>query len=406
MPETESLPQQVKEQMENIGNADVVIGLPSLKTTQDLNWAAAGGFSGLNVLIAYPGSAEAMEPDRFPAGRLVRYPISAPERYLTGPTSIYGSFHDVLQISQKAGSKACCVWNSPLQAVSMEAVEQLLRPVLDQNFDLVFPVYIEAKLGALVNSSIISPMTRALYGRRIHFPMAIDLGFSGQFVDRLLQTDPHTRQPRSAQWIATEAICAGLPVSQVGLPMETPRPPDSADLSSILATVLGRLFADLERNTAFWQRSGESQPVQTFGALGLKKEDEVAPPEVQRMIETFQLGYRSLAEIWAVALPPGTLLGLKKLTKATMSEFRMADDLWVRVVYDFALAHRQRAMNREHLLRAMTPLYLAWVASYALETKEASAGDFQNRLERLALAYESQKPYLLSRWRWPDRFNP
>jgi hypothetical protein len=54
----------------------------------------------------------------------------------------------------------------------------------------------------------------------------------------------------------------------------------------------------------------------------------------------------------------------------------------------------------------MTPLYLAWVASYALETKDASITDFQNRLERLALAYESQKPYLLSRWRWPDRFNP
>jgi hypothetical protein len=406
MPETESLPQPVKEQLENIGHADVVIGLPSFKSNEDIAWAANGGFSGLHVLLAYPSNGEVIEAARFPGGHLVRYPVPAPERYLSGPGSVYGSFHDVLQISQRAGAKACCVWNSTPQAASMEAIEQLLRPVLDQSFDLVFPSYIEAKLGALVNSSIISPLTRALYGRRIHFPMAVDLGFSSTLVDWLLQTDPHTRQPRSAQWIASEAICAGLPVCQVSLPMETPRPADSADLSSILAIILGRLFADLERNASFWQRSGGSQAVPTFGSPDIRAEEEVAPVDVQRMIETFQLGYRNLAEIWGVALPPATLVGLKRLTKLAMSEFSIADDLWVRVVYDFALAHRQRAINREHLLRAMTPLYLAWVASYALETKDTSKTGFQARLERLALAYESQKPYLLSRWRWPDRFNP
>jgi hypothetical protein len=406
MPETESLPQQVKEQIENIGHADVVIGLPSFKTSEDLGWAVNGGFNGLHVLLAYPSSADVLDPAHFPGGRLVRYPIPAPERYLSGPTSVYGSFHDVLQISQKAGAKACCVWNSIPQAASMEAIEQLLRPVLDQSFDLVFPSYIEAKLGALVNSSIISPITRALYGRRIHFPMAVDLGLSSTLVDWLLQTDAHTRQPRSSQWIASEAISAGLPVCQVSLPMETPRPPDSADLSSVLTVILGRLFADLERNASFWQRAGGSQAVPTFGTPEARVEDEVAPAELQRMIETFQLGYRNLAEIWGVALPPATLVGLKKLTRTSMSEFRMPDDLWVRVVYDFALAHRQRAINREHLLRSMTPLYLAWVASYALEMKDASTSEFLNRLERLGLAYESQKPYLLSRWRWPDRFNP
>ena len=405
MPETESLPQQVKEQIENIGSADVVIGLPSFRTGEDLSWAAKIGFTGLNVLIAYPSSGDVIEADHFPGARLVRYPSSAPERYLSAPLSVYGSFHEVFQISQRAGSKACCVWNSSPQADSIGAIEQLLRPVLDENFDLVFPSYLEAKFGALVNSSIICPMTRALYGKRIRFPMAIDLGFSSKFVDRLLQTDPSTRRPRSLQWIASEAICAGLPVCQVNLPLETPHPPDSTDLSAILTTVVGRLFADLERNMSFWQRSTGSQTVPTFGAPGRKEEEEIVI-DVHRMIDTFQLGYRSLTEIWSVALPPATLLGLKKLTKQTIGEFSMADDLWVRVVYDFALAHRQRTINREHLLRAMTPLYLAWVASYALENRDVTASGFQNNLERLALAYESQKPYSLSRWRWPDRFNP
>ncbi len=54
----------------------------------------------------------------------------------------------------------------------------------------------------------------------------------------------------------------------------------------------------------------------------------------------------------------------------------------------------------------MTPVYLAWVASYALEVQDAAPRQVEERLERLCLAFETQKPYILSRWRSPDRFNP
>jgi len=27
-------------------------------------------------------------------------------------------------------------------------------------------------------------------------------------------------------------------------------------------------------------------------------------------------------------------------------------------------------------------------------------------VQQLSMVYEAQKPYLISRWRWPDRFNP
>ena len=84
----------------------------------------------------------------------------------------------------------------------------------------------------------------------------------------------------------------------------------------------------------------------------------------------------------------------------------MADELWARSVYDFALAHRLRTISRDHLLRAVTPLYLGWVASYALEMENASARAAEQRFERLGQAFEANKGYLVSRWRWPDRFNP
>jgi hypothetical protein len=56
-------------------------------------------------------------------------------------------------------------------------------------------------------------------------------------------------------------------------------------------------------------------------------------------------------------------------------------------------------MDREHLLKSMTPLYLGRTASFVLETQQSTAADVENRLELLCLEYENLKPYLLEKWR-------
>jgi len=111
-------------------------------------------------------------------------------------------------------------------------------------------------------------------------------------------------------------------------------------------------------------------------------------------------------EVWGVLLPPSTLVELRKLARQDAGSFRMPDDMWARIVFDFALAHRLRTISRDQMLRAMTPIYLGWVASYALQQEDSSPAAVEQRLERLCLAYENTKAYFVSRWRWPDRFNP
>ena len=134
--------------------------------------------------------------------------------------------------------------------------------------------------------------------------------------------------------------------------------------------------------------------------------EEQGDVDVGRMLELFRLGTRDLLEVWSLVLPPAILFELRKLSSLPAEQFRMPDELWARAVYDFALGHRLRTINRDHLLRAMTPLYLGWLASYALEMQNAAAGAGEQRLERLCQAFETSRPYLVSRWRWPDRFNP
>src|SRR5207249_8953230 len=127
-------------------------------------------------------------------------------------------------------------------------------------------------------------------------------------------------------------------------------------------------------------------------------------PDIMPMIEGFRLAYSNLLEIWSLVLPPNTLLGLKRLSMVDPPSFRMPENLWARIVYDFLIAYRLRTINRGHLLGALIPLYLAWTASHLTLISSGTAPE--KHIQDVATAFETDKPYLVSRWRWPDRFNP
>ncbi len=254
-----------------------------------------------------------------------------------------------------------------------------------------------------MNSGIVAPLSRALYGKQIEHPLGPDFAFSSKFSSHLLSKTSKGKSghARSLASIAVDAVCDGFEICQAYVGERYYRPTDWMNQSSVLAQILHPVFHEAEVRAAYWQRIRGSQSVPVFGDRG-PLHNQVEIPDVRRMIESFQLGYRDLTEIWSAVLPPGTMLELSKLVRLPPEQFRMPDRLWARIVYDFAIGYRVRSINQDHLIRAMTPLYLGWVASYALEPNVES----HSRAEQLALAFEAAKPYILSRWRWPDRFNP
>jgi hypothetical protein len=120
------------------------------------------------------------------------------------------------------------------------------------------------------------------------------------------------------------------------------------------------------------------------------------------MITSFRQGLRDLEPIWRQMLAPATLAGLLPLAACPLQEFRLPDDLWARLVYDVAVAYHRRVMPREHLLRALTPLYLGRTASFVLETGGLTSAEAEGRIEMLCRAYEDSKSYLLARWPIPE----
>ena len=270
------------------------------------------------------------------------------------------------------------------------------------------PVYLAARYDGLLNSGILSPLSRALYGRRIRYPLAFDFAASGALCGALSRSNLAAENAGNALlWPVTVASTqnAQVQVGQVHIDVHHKVATEGLELSAVLGQLVGSLFHEMDVCASHWQRIRGSQATPVWGNAG-EGSDDAQPIDPQSMLDTFLLGSRNLDEVWRLILPPNSLLELRRLTRRAPDQFRLPDGLWASIVYDFALAWRLRTLSRGHLLGALTPLYLGWAASWVREVSSLSNADAEQRLEQLARAWEEKKPYLLSRWRWPDRFNP
>jgi glucosylglycerate synthase len=415
--EVEPLPQQTQEKIEQAKTADLVIGIVA-----ELDHEALAALrNGLRMLSGSPRVAILIDDRTLPPDAtspeapektgdpfLVPWPKLTPDT--PGPTaSTASAYQSVFAACEQFSAQACVVITSKLETASPEWIRQLVRPLLEDGVDLVAPRYARRKFEGLLNSSVIAPLTRCLYGKRIHNPMGPDLGLSRRLFEKIAPTDRNpgngVNRGNPLASIAPGALCNSLQVSEVYVAARIYPPTDWMNISSILAQVLSPIFLDMERYATCWQRTRNSVSVPAIGDPVSVSQD-TGTVDISRLVESFQLANRDLQEIWGLVLPPSTLVALRKISRMPVEQFRMPDDLWVRIVFDFALGHHLRIINRDHLLKSMTPLYLAWVASYAQGLASAGAATLDQTLERLSVAYESGKPYLVSRWRWPDRFNP
>ncbi|WP_047489473.1 hypothetical protein [Terriglobus sp. TAA 43] len=384
------------------------------------SWYADAPFDHLQPLLAVLREALG---DRA-ASTLIAYPVSDPEasswhedglslqpyqslasiHTLTVQTSAaYLSLYEVM----RAHDASCgMLLGAEAHSLSPIAIRGLLDAVLMEHADVALPRYSIGPHDGLINAAILHPLTRALFGVRNAFPMALDLALSTRAAERMAaaaQQQTATGQPDALLWPTVEAAAAGFSVAEVSSGVREIPHPTTADLATILGALTASLFTEIETKASYWQRTRPPVVMHSINDVPdvNAPAPSVSPEETSELIESFRIGYGNLHELWSLVLPPQTLLGLKHLSRLPAESFTMPDTLWVRIVYDFVLAHRLRTINRGHLLGALTPLYLAWVASHI-----QANSNVENPPEILARAFEADKPYLVSRWRWPDRFNP
>jgi glucosylglycerate synthase len=360
----------------------------------------------LRIAVASPVAsvAEGSVVESLAGLQFLNYPLAASATPSLPWLAAPAAYREIARLAEKIGAQTCLIFGQDLSALDEANVAALARPLLEAKALVSAPLYPTGKFEGLLNGGILYPLTRALYGKAVRHPFAVDFGIAGAMISRL-GFDARRGTAGVILCPIVDGAVADLAIAQSHIDATHLTQSEGVDLSTVLGQLAGCAFEDAEKNAAVWQRVRGSQATTVYGSASTAAPDG-ANVDVRPLIESFQIGFRNLQEIWGLVLPPVTLLELKRLSRLPAEQFQMPDALWAKVIYDFALAHRLRSISRSHLLGALTPLYLGWVASYAAEVQGADAAAAEQRIERLAVAFEAAKPYFVSRWRWPDRFNP
>ncbi len=385
------------------GSPPLLVCLPSMasEVASTTLQSVAAAFQGQRLLVASPDYATEQAATT-EAPHLVPYSTSRGDGEWVLGADDYVAAAD---LARERGAAHVLLLGADVASLHPAAL-LAMQESLKSGADLAMPSYRTATDDGLVNSALLYPLTRALFAD-VRFPLPLDLGLSTRMLQRLSGAANRVMpQPEASLiWPVAEASVAGLTVRQVeGGQRMLPQPSES-DLNVLFPAVTGSLFADIENKATFWQRARAlptARPVARRDVAGLPY---TGNDEIRTLAENYRVAFNNLREIWSLVLPPQSLLALKKLATSTPENFSFLPGLWARTVYDFALAFHLRTLNRGHLLGSFTPLYLAWVASFLRmsESREIAAAEL---LELTAQAFEQEKPYLVSRWRWPDRFNP
>jgi glycosyltransferase involved in cell wall biosynthesis len=416
------LPWAAERAVERIGRADIVVGIPSYNNRRTITHVVRAAQAGLekyfqqlsSVIVnsdggSTDGTPEAVLSTHLEANQLLMlstpmlpvHKLSFPYHGIPGKGS---AFRLIFQLASRLNAKAAVVVDSDLRSITPEWIDLLARPILYAGQDFVAPYYHRHKYDGTITNSIVYPLTRALYGVRVRQPIGGDFGISGRLLERYLQrSDWETDVARFGIdiWLTTIALAEGFRVCQsfLGAKLHDAKDP-AADLSAMLQQVVGSVFLLMEEYVPVWRKVKASEPADLFGFrfdVGL---DPIAV-NLDRMLAAFQRGCHDLAEIWAMAVEPATLEAIQDLARGAdqrKDAFHMPDELWSRILIEFACAHHHRPIERSHLLRSLTPLYLARVASFVVETRDLVSSEVDEKIENLCLCLEQTKPLLVDRW--------
>ena len=407
-------------QLINVGEVDILVGLPTHNNAKTIGSIVQTIQSGIlrgfprerAVIINADGGSRDGTPELVTGGSIddvrpasnlyaLRTLHAISTKYASSPASEV-AFRTILAAAELLRAKACVVMSPESANIEPEWLSKLLRPIYRDGFDLVTPTYRRHKLEGLLITNLLYPMTRALYGLRIREAYSVEFGFSGrlgsQFLEQNVWTDG-TEGSGVELRFTLAAITGRYRICQSFLGEKDHIERRAADLVPALRQTVGALFSALDPDFPVWSAVAGSQPVAGTGA---NQEVLLTPVRVnrKRLREMFSTGVAELESVFQSILSPPTLTELQRIARTGKEEeFDYPAELWVRTVYEFAASYQKSVISRDHIIQALAPLFRGRIFTFLMENRDASANDVENNIEGLCLEFERLKPYLLQMWK-------
>jgi len=424
---TGALEEQTIQELNKIGSADIIVGIPSYNNASTIDRVIKAADLGLAryfnsarcvILVSEGGDlqatqsvVDALKNKSYFESALVPEPKYDTEIIVTKYRGTSGKGTAVKAIFEAAhilNVKAGCMLDADLRSITPEWIELLIAPVILKGFGFVAPYYRRHKYDGTITNMIAFPLTCALYGRRVRQPIGGDFGFSIDLIKSLLEKDVwETDIARFGIdiWMTTVAICEGFKICQsfLGAKIHDEKDPGK-DLSPMFKQVVGTLFSLMNIYTEKWKQVRGSRPTAIFGF----ETESVPKPiniDLDNMINKFKEMSGRYKDIWEKILQRENFEKLMEVSRMDINLFEMPVDLWVRSLYDFAVAYNfiQEGVNKLDILDALVPVYYAITASFVRKTRNLETHEAEEIVFQHTHTFERLKPYLIERWDLYDK---
>ncbi|MGE5618514.1 MAG: glycosyltransferase [Sphingomonadaceae bacterium] len=393
-----------------IGSAGMLVGIPCFNNALTIGHVVSSAAEGLalhfpgvrGVIVASDGGStdgtlQVVERTPVPDG------VEKVALTYQGIPGKGSAFRAIFEIARALGVKGCVVVDSDLRSITPDWIRLLGNPVADGSYGYVAPFYVRHKYDGTITNSIAYPMTRALYGVAVRQPIGGDFGFSAGLLDHYLGQDVWESDVARFGidiWMTTTAINQGFRVCQahLGAKIHDAKDP-AASLGPMFRQVVGTLFALMKRHERRWAVAAGSAPAPLVGEP-VSVEPEPVPVTVSAMVERFRAAYRAERGFWAGFLAEENLRQLDAISETPEEGFLFPVDLWVKIVYDFAVAYHRADLDSSRVVEALTGLYYGRTAAFCRETATMTTAQVESgTIEEVARRFEELKPYLVRRWR-------
>jgi hypothetical protein len=405
---TTSLRGYTLKRLEEIGQADIIVGLPCYNNEKTIAHVIQMVTHGLDryyrnyrnvIFIADGGSTDDTreEAKEFQIKPWQEKIVSI-YRGIGGKGS---ALRSVFEAACKLKVKACAVVDADLRSITSDWVFNLLDPVLEKGYDFVAPVYLRHKYDATITNNIVYNLTRALYGQRIRQPIGGDFAFNRKVAEFYINQDVwETDVARYGIdiWMTTSAIIRGFKLCQANLGVKIHDVKDpSKQLGPMFRQVVWILFTLMEQYESYWKLIKVSQPVETFGQID-SQEPEPVEVNLADLTYRFRVGYQQFSSLWKEIFSAESFQAMEKAASLSPEDFSFPIDPWVSILYELAATFHAWPRNRFKIIELVTPLYYARIADFVRETREMTSAEAEQVVEKQTEIFENRKDYLLKVW--------
>src|SRR5256885_7041673 len=348
-----ALDDRLRAGLSRVGNADLLVGIPSFNNAATVGHVARTVAAGLRthfpdsspVIVNADGGSKDGTSDVI-AGSTDGLPTITGA--YVGPPGKGSAFRAIFEVASQLGVEACAVVDSDLRSITPEWIRRLITPVKDGSADYVTPLYARHKFDGTITNNVAYPLTRALYGLRLRQPIGGEFGFSPElardFLDGTAFGGADVWETDVARfgidiYMTTTALVRGKRVVQafLGAKIHDPKDP-GADLAPMFTQVVSTLFRLAVANPDEWTKIRGSKPAAVFGSID-PGEPEAVNASVEILQQKYAAGRTEHAPTWAEVL-------------SRPVPDRVDDTAWARIVFDFLRASKVRPTETQPQVRA------------------------------------------------------